>query len=105
MNQKIKKLTPILEYVVQLKDKPRQKFLGKLDENVIKNVIDLIYNIYTKTLSIKPEVVDKLRKYKKYFKNICEPKLSFKKRRHQLLNNKIFLSQFFHLFCPNCYFT
>ena len=100
MNLKIKKLLPILEYVVQLKDNPRQKFLTKLNENVLKNIIDLIYNIYIKTISIKPEVVDKLRKYKKYFKSICEPKLAFNKRRQQLLKNKVFFKTIFPLILP-----
>lgn len=98
--QRIKRILPIIEYSIGLKEKKRKSFLTKLDSNVVKAILDLIFNVFKGNLSIKPEIVDNLRKHKKFFYKICAPKLSLANRKKQLVNNKVFFKTIFPMLVP-----
>ena len=100
MTTKIKRILPIVEYIVGLTPKPRKQFLHKLEKNVIKSIIDLLFNVYKSNIAIQPSVVDKLKKYKKYFHDICAQKASYAKRRDQLVKNPVFFKNIFPLLIP-----
>lgn len=100
MAAKIKRILPIVEYIVGLGDKPRKQFLDKLDKNVIKTIIDLLFNVYKSNIFIQPSVVEKLRKFKKVFHDICTQKASYVKRRDLLIKNRVFFKNIFPLLIP-----
>ena len=72
---KWRKLTPTLEFICGLKKEQRKQFIFSAKSNVIKNLVDVIYNFLTpKNFPVPQEVVKNLKHLETNLKLICQKK-------------------------------
>lgn len=81
----LRKITPLLEYLVGMDKSDRVKFLKQAGTSIIKVICDIIFNVNRGNLDLSPTVVDSLRQYKTQIKSLCVLKKSIETRRKELL--------------------
>ena len=90
----------MLEYLDSLNSKARQNFVKKANVNVIKLLVDVLFNVNIGSIPLDPSVVDKLRKYSRQIKSITTVKKSLAQRRRELISKDLFFLRIFPLLLP-----
>ena len=85
MASKLRRIIPMIEYLVSLNSGARKKFIKGANAAVIKSLVDLFYNVNIGSIGLESATIDKLRPYKKNIKAVCAPKKSLAKRRLELV--------------------
>ena len=84
MATKLRRIIPIIEYLVSLNSVGRKKFIKGAKPAVIKSLVDLLYNVNIGSIVLPSATIEQLRPYKKNIKAVCAPKKSLAKRRLDL---------------------
>ena len=100
MASKLRRVVPVIEYLISINGKTRQKWLKDAHDNVIKLIVDLLHNINIGTIPLEASLIDRLRKYKKQIKSITTPKKSLATRRRELNAKDLFFLRIFPLILP-----
>ena len=71
-----------------------------MNDNVLKLIIDVLYNINIGTIPLDASLVQRLRKYKKQIKSITVSKKSLARRRQELQAKDLFFTKIIPLLLP-----
>ena len=85
MAAKLRRIIPMIEYLVSLNGAGRKKFVKEANAAVIKSIVDLMYNVNIGSIGLPSETIEQLRPYKKNIQAVCAPKKSLAKRRQELI--------------------
>ena len=94
MNSHLKSALPLLEFIHSLDKKERGAFLNRCKNNVIKTIVDIIWNVYRGNLNLPPTLVEELRPLKNRIKRLCAKKKSLKSRRKEIILGDLFTTLF-----------
>ena len=85
MASKLRRIIPVMEYLLSLNTRSRNKFIKGAKAAVIQQIVDVLYNVNIGTIQLDSVTVDQLRPYKRNIKAVCAPKKSLMKRRLELI--------------------
>ena len=100
MASQLRRAVPLMEYLHSLNTKGRTKFIKNMNDNVLKLIIDVLYNINIGTIPLDASLVQRLRKYKKQIKSITVSKKSLARRRQELQAKDLFFTKIIPLLLP-----
>ena len=89
MKTKIRNFIPLLEMLQALSAKERNAYIKSSDNQLVKFLSDLLYNINRGGISIDSDTINKLKVYKKDIKTISRKKTALKNRK-KILQKKGF---------------
>ena len=89
MSGKIKQILPILDFLNSLDKTARIKFLKKSHTNMLKSLIDLIYNINLGNIHMPKVEIERLRKYKTQIKSLCVKKKTISERKKIIIKKDL----------------
>ena len=81
MKTKIRNFIPLLEMLQALSAKERNAYIKSSDNQLVKFLSDLLYNINRGGISIDSDTINKLKVYKKDIKTISRKKTALKNRK------------------------
>ena len=74
MASKLRRIIPVMEYLLSLNTRSRNKFIKGAKAAVIQQIVDVLYNVNIGTIQLDSVTVDQLRPYKRNIKAVCAPK-------------------------------
>ena len=93
----VREYLPVVEYLAKLSSKEQISHLKQIDKSCLRFLIDFIFNVESGHIAIPPELIDKLRKYKKQIKSIIKKGKSIKCRKKEMCSKNFFQNIFIPL--------